>query len=222
MTFATLFDFNGVLVDDEHVHLEAFREALAPLAVPLTDEDYFSRYFGFDDVGAFSAILRDAGRDATPTIVRQLVVAKGPLYRARAERSLTLFQGAADLVVARSRLGQVGVVSGALRDEIEFGLGRLGVRDLISFIVSAEDTAHCKPDPEGYLKARAQLDSATAVVVEDSAAGVTAAKKAGLGCIGVLHSTHESELLAAGADVVAATIADVTADDFARAALGAT
>ncbi|HYO93121.1 MAG TPA: hypothetical protein VER33_01365, partial [Polyangiaceae bacterium] len=62
---ATLFDYNGVLVDDEALHLEAFRDALAPLGIELTSEAYVERYLGFDDRGAFEAILKDAGR--TPT-----------------------------------------------------------------------------------------------------------------------------------------------------------
>ena len=50
---ATLFDFNGVLVDDESVHLAAFRDALAPLGIGLTDEAYVEKYLGYDDRGAF-------------------------------------------------------------------------------------------------------------------------------------------------------------------------
>src|SRR4051794_9700373 len=57
---ATIFDFNGVLVDDEHVHLEAFREVLAPRGIAITDDAYATRYLGFDDVGAFRAMLADA------------------------------------------------------------------------------------------------------------------------------------------------------------------
>ena len=61
---AVIFDFNGVLVDDEHVHFELFREVLASLGVPLDEAAYLDRYLGFDDRGAFSAALIDAGRDA--------------------------------------------------------------------------------------------------------------------------------------------------------------
>src|SRR5690606_1948390 len=51
----TLFDYNGVLVDDEHVHLAAFQDALAPLGISLSEADYWDKYLGFDDVGAFEA-----------------------------------------------------------------------------------------------------------------------------------------------------------------------
>ncbi|MEZ4221419.1 MAG: HAD family phosphatase [Polyangiaceae bacterium] len=214
MSFATLFDFNGVLVDDEAVHLDAFREALLPLNIEVSDQDYFERYIGFDDVGAFRAILEDAGRAADDDFVRQLVEAKRPLYRRRAEQSLVLFPGAASLVRRRAGHGTVAVVSGALRDEIELGLERLAVRDCVAFIISAEDTKYSKPDPEGYLLAMQRLSAEPAVVIEDSVAGVQAAHAAGLGVVAVAHSAPSSALLAAGARVVRERLADIEDVDF--------
>jgi beta-phosphoglucomutase len=85
---ATLFDFNGVLVDDEHVHLAAFRDVLAPLGVSVTDEDYGAKYLGYDDVGAFRAILTDAGRPPSDAEIRALVDAKKPAYMARIATAL--------------------------------------------------------------------------------------------------------------------------------------
>ena len=64
MTVSTLFDFNGVLVDDESVHLAAFREVVAPLGIVIDDATYAERYLGFDDAGAFRAMLADAGAEA--------------------------------------------------------------------------------------------------------------------------------------------------------------
>jgi len=211
---ATLFDFNGVLVDDEDVHKEGFREVLRPLGVELTDADYVARYLGYDDAGAFRAILRDAGRAPTEDEVRALVRAKKPVYLRRIALGLKVFPGAAELVRRRAARGVVGIVSGALEDEIEYALAHMGVRDAISFVVPAERTAACKPDPEGYLLGRAELAKLSAdgraVALEDSIAGVQAAKAAGLRCVAVLHSYSEAELTAAGADVVVPTLADVT------------
>jgi len=149
---ATLFDFNGVLIDDEAVHLEAFREVVATVGVKLTDEDYTERYLGYDDVGAFRAMLEDAGKKPTPEDVVRLVEAKKPVYMRRIASALVIFDGAVDLVRRRAERGTVGIVSGALRDEIEHALGIMGVRSSIAFIVSAEDVAQCKPHPEGYVK----------------------------------------------------------------------
>ena len=211
---ATLFDFNGVLVDDESVHLAAFREVLAPLGVTFDDATYSERYLGFDDAGAFRAMLADAGRTVTESLVTELIEAKMPVYMARIAGSLVIFAGAAEIVRRRAERGIVGIVSGALRSEIEHCLGVMGVRELVAFIVSAEDTAACKPHPEGYLLGLAELARRgaprTAVVIEDSIAGVEAARSAGLRCAAVTHSYPAERLRAAGADVVAATLAELT------------
>lgn len=214
MTFgATLFDYNGVLANDETVHLAAFQDALAPLGIVLTEADYWQKYLGFDDVGAFGAILVDAGHPLDSAQVAQLVEAKRPLYRARAEAALPLFPGATELIRRRAAAGPVAIVSGALRDEIALGVVALGVGDLIVSVVAAEDTRASKPDPHGYLlgiEALSQLVPASvaqrALVIEDSLAGIEAAKAAGLPCIAVGHSYPEAELYAHGADHVVADL----------------
>jgi beta-phosphoglucomutase len=213
---ATFFDFNGVLVNDEVVHFETFREVLAGLGVTLSEHDYLHRYLGFDDAGAFRAILVDAGRKPSDAHIAELIQAKRPLYMARARAALPTFAGAAELVKRRAAAGPALVVSGALRDEVELGLEVLGVRSSILAIVSAEDTKVCKPDPEGYvlgirwLAERGQEAAARrGLVIEDSLAGVEATKAAGLPCIGVTHTYSEAELLGAGSDAVVTSLAGI-------------
>lgn len=206
---AVLFDYNGVLVDDEHVHLAAFHDVLSELGVEFPDSAYWQRYIGYDDAGAFRAILEDAGRTPGDSEIAALIEAKRPRYRARAEVNLSFFDGAAALLASCAARGPVIVVSGALREEIELGLQRLGVRDRVTSIVAAEDTRRGKPDPEGYSLGIAELArhlgeraASQSVAIEDSLAGIRAAKGAGLACVAVEHSTPGDELRAAGADLV--------------------
>ncbi len=214
---ATIFDFNGVLVDDELVHRDAFRDVLGPLGVAFSDEAYVERYLGFDDIGAIRSMLQDAGKPFTDAEVEALASAKRPYYMRRAESGLVVFDGAVDAVRRRAAKGPVAIVSGALRDEISFALARMGIGDLVSLVFSAEDTPRCKPDPMGYalcigaLSARLGSDVARrALVIEDSLAGVESAKGAGLVCLAVAHSYPEARLLEAGADAVVARISDVS------------
>jgi beta-phosphoglucomutase len=214
---ATIFDFNGVLVDDELVHRDAFRDVLDPVGVTFTDETYVERYLGFDDIGAIRAMLADAGRRADDAEVQRLADAKRPFYMRRAEASLVVFDGAADLVRRRAQKGPVAIVSGALRDEIAFALTRMGIADLVRIIVSADDTPRCKPDPMGYLLGIEALASdigkeaaLRAIVIEDSLAGIESAKGAGLACVAVAHSYPEARLREAGADDVVPRVADLS------------
>lgn len=207
----TLFDFNGVLVDDEHLHHLAIAEVVLPLGVTLAEADYYGKYFALDDAGAFGAILRDAGLDASPARVDELVRAKKPIYLARAETA-RLFAGGAALLAACADAGPVAIVSGALRDEIELFLARMGVRERVLAIVSAEDTTRCKPDPEGYLRGVELVRRAGAervVAIEDSPGGVRAARAAAIGVAAVLHSVPAEALRDAGAHHVVATIGEL-------------
>lgn len=215
---AYLFDYNGVLVDDEHVHWAAFREILAPLGIEMSQADYWERYLGFDDVGAFRAVLIDHGRPGSEAEIRALVEAKKPAYLRLAQTALRGFPQAGELLRRIAATGvPIGIVSGALRDEIVLGLEVLGATDCVKFIVSAEDTKESKPDPEGYLIGVSKLAAFVgveaakrALVVEDSLSGIESAVAAGLKCLAVAHSYDQAELLAAGAVAVVPTVSGVT------------
>jgi HAD superfamily hydrolase (TIGR01509 family) len=212
---ATLFDFDGVLVDSEPVHLEAFRDVVRPLGITITDEDYAEHYLGLDDFGAFREMLSRAKHTVSGERLRQLVEQKNPAFMKRFASQVRVFDGAVDIVRRRAKLGPVAIVSGALRNEVDFGLEKMGVTDDVALIVAAEACKACKPDPEGYLLAMRSLKArgtvpARVVVVEDSIAGVQAGKAAGLRVVAVAHSYSADALARAGADAVAKRIADVT------------
>ncbi len=200
---ATLFDFDGVLVDSEPVHLAAFNDVLGALGVHLGEGEYAAHYLGLDDRGVFRAAL-SGKRGSLPDEreVSLLVAAKTKRFLPRFEGAFRVYPGAVDLVVRRAARAPVAIVSGALRDEIEFALAKMGVRAAVALVVSAEDAPACKPDPTGYRLALARLGVPDAVAIEDSLAGVEAAKRAGVRCVAVSHTYPAAELLGAGADAV--------------------
>jgi HAD superfamily hydrolase (TIGR01509 family) len=97
---------------------------------------------------------------------------------------------------------RLGVVSGALRREIDLVLDIAGLRQLFEVIVAAEDVAHCKPSPEGYQIAVGALGLGAdrCVAVEDSLPGLEAAQEAGLRCA-MIATSHPAGALG-GADLV--------------------
>jgi HAD superfamily hydrolase (TIGR01509 family) len=180
----------------------------------LADHDYATRFLSLDDAGVFRALLSHSGGTLREEEVRALVAAKSPRFMARFEEAFRTFPGAVDLLLRRARLGPVGIVSGALEREIEFALEKMGVRREIAFVVSADNGAASKPDPLPYQlavsKLRALGHPGKAVAIEDSIGGVTSAKRAGLRCVAVAHSYSRVELERAGADAIAADLADLT------------
>jgi len=211
---ATLFDFDGVLVDSEPVHLAAFNDVLAPRGIVIGEREYAERFLSLDDAGVFRTVLSHSGKTLREEEVRALVAAKSPHFMARFEEAFRVFPGAADLIARRARLGPVGIVSGSLEREIAFALEKMGVSGEVRFVVSAEKAAVSKPDPMPYQHALRELSAlghaAAAVAIEDSPGGVRSAKGAGLRCVAVTHSCSRDELERAGADATAGDLAAVT------------
>ncbi len=218
---AVLFDFNGVIIDDEGVHLDLFVEVLAPHGIVVDRDLYWKEFLGMDDRGALSG-LWGKGKGTVPdeSLLDALIRQKAVLYMKRLEKGLPLYHGAASLIRDLSSRYPMGVVSGALRPEIEGTLSRAGLSDCFLFIVSAEDTVSGKPDPEGYLKGLALLRTSgnlfsvspeEILVIEDSVQGVEAAKSAGLTAFAVCH-TYSPESFDK-ADRVFRTIGDVSTPD---------
>jgi beta-phosphoglucomutase-like phosphatase (HAD superfamily) len=202
---ALLFDFNGVLMDDEHLHWRAFREVLRALGVRLTRAAYDARYLSFDDREACRRMLRDASRppkDRSDAAVRRLVAAKRRRYRGLVRKGghgVPARLAASVRVLARGF--SLAVVSGAARAEVKAALRGAGLQRVFRLIVAAENVRRGKPHPEGYRKALRRLDvaAAEALAFEDSPGGIAAARAAGLRVVGIATSYAPSRLRRAGA-----------------------
>jgi beta-phosphoglucomutase len=221
MIRAVIFDFNGVLLDDESVHFDLFQEVLDQEGVHITEHDYHSRYLGLDDRACLETALQDGGQTASQARLDELIARKGKRYFEVAAQGLRFFPGAAECLARLSKTFPLAINSGALRAEIVFALDLLDRRDTIAVVVAAEDATYCKPHPEGYTLAhRGLLASGAApsdllpsecLVIEDSLAGIESAKGAGMKAVGVPNTYDRDALLRAGADAVVADLPSFTA-----------
>jgi beta-phosphoglucomutase len=216
---AVIFDFDGVIVDSEPLHLAAFRAVLEPEGIALSDEAYWNEYLGYDDHDAITAALVGAGRAPEPRLVETLMAHKAERFIAAVRAGVVLFPGVASCIRTAAARGPVAIGSGALRVEIEEILGAVGLRGAFAAIVSADDVAHGKPDPETYLRAlaalrgiRPGLQPSGCLAVEDSAAGIRAARAAGMRCLAVTNSSPAETL--AEADLVVDSLETVPWDVF--------
>ncbi len=199
-----LLDYNGVVVDDEAIHFAALRDLLAVERIAIDKTSYREWFLGRDDPTCIREAFRRAGRPLAPAAVASLAARKAAWYAESVGGGVPLVPGVTRFVRQLATTARVAIVSGALRREIDAGLAGTGLADLIPVIVSAEDVAAGKPDPEGYRLAIARLadgqDLIRAVVLEDSLPGLAAARALGAGCI-AFATTHPAAELQ-GADLV--------------------
>jgi beta-phosphoglucomutase len=203
MLSAILFDFNGVIIDDEPRHCDALIATLAEYGYPLDRETYYRDYLGFDDRECFRFTFARRGDSVEADRIAEAIERKNEHYLRAIRTDMRLVPGAAEFVAAAASEGhRLAIVSGALRREIELVLELAGLRGHFNEIVAAEDVSACKPHPQGFNRARQALDvpAGRCVVVEDSLPGLAAARAAGLRCA-MLTTSHAEDALAAG-DVV--------------------
>ena len=202
MLRAVIFDFNGIIVDDEPIHFELFQRVLGEEGITLTEEAYYAHYLGFDDRGAFMAGFRESGRSLTDEKLAELIERKAAYYQQAIRDQVVIFPGVKALVNNLAPSVLLAVASGALRHEIATILRTAGLLNYFQAVVSAEDVERGKPEPEIFLKVLAKLNAgvkppiepADCVVIEDSKEGIRGARRAGMRCLAVTNS-HPAELL---------------------------
>jgi phosphoglycolate phosphatase/beta-phosphoglucomutase len=224
---ALLFDFNGVLVDDEPIHLQLVARVLAEEGLELDTADYLSELVGLSDRACFERAMSRAGIDPDPTRVVRLIARKASYYqRTMRRQGYPFFPGALRLVQAASREGlMLGVVSGALRDEVESALEQADLRQVFKTVIASEDVTRGKPDPAGYQRALDELNSLPplpqrlvhpheVLAIEDSPPGLRAALSAGLVTLGIAQTFSRDDL--ALADHVADGLGGLGLEDLRR------
>jgi HAD superfamily hydrolase (TIGR01509 family) len=192
-----LFDFNGVIANDESLHYRALTAVLAGHDIAVTRDQYDTTLLGLDDRATFTACFERAGRTADKFQLDWAVEQKALVYEELARDELELVPGVADFIdaAATARIA-LAVASSALRREIEFVLEMRGLRDYFETVVSAEEVRSRKPDPQVFLMAaqRLRLRPADCVVIEDSRPGIAAARAGGFRSVAITSSLPASAL----------------------------
>ena len=212
MIRAIVFDFDGVIADSEPLHLRALQEVLAPLGLAVDREEYYARYLGYDDVGAFHAIAHDRGLEFSDGEVRALISAKSIVYQSLLTGDGVLYPGVPACIERLAADYPLGIASGALRHEIQAILRAGALDHHFRFIVASGDTPSGKPAPDPYLKAAGLhgVPPAACVALEDSRWGIESAHAAGMKCVGITHTYPASQLSAA--DVIVQRLDQFTPD----------
>ena len=195
MLRAIVFDFDGVIANSEPLHFRAYRDVLAEEGLDLSESDYYGRYLGYDDAGAFAAMAAEWRLEWGSTQIADLVKRKAVRLERLEHGGSVLFPGAEAAIRVAADALPIGIASGALGAEIRRVLDRAGLTGHFSAIVAAEDTPIGKPAPDPYLrvvallaKAHGPLAAEQCVAIEDSQWGLQSARAAGLRTVGVAHT----------------------------------
>lgn len=201
MVSAVLFDCDGVLADSEHIATELLLEDLAARGWVMTAAESEARFLGLSLPMMVAAVEEKVG-PLPATWARDLAER---LAAEMAARVLPIpFSGEAVAAVVAMGLGHA-VGSNSSRGELAAKLARLGLAETFSGrVVSHEDVPRGKPAPDIWLRCAALLGAPPegCVVVEDSLAGVRAARAAGMRVLGYAPAASGTAqmLAAAGAE----------------------
>lgn len=194
---AVIFDFDGVIVDTEPIHYNAFQNVLEPLGLRYTWQEYIEHYMGFDDRDAFREAFKSVDKPLENDFLNILINRKATLFE-QISLSAPPYPGVIELLKELLKKGiPLAISSGALRSDIMPILIHLNIRDCFTHIVAADDVPQSKPHPASYLMAKQLLCSSFTsklslmsqiYAIEDTPAGILSAKGAGLKVIAVTNS----------------------------------
>lgn len=213
---AVLFDFNGVIIKDEPIHLHLIDEILIQENLQPQRVNERQASLGRSDRACFQQLLANRGRVVSEDYLTQLLNRKAEAYVLELEKmeKLPLYPGVEDLIyqvrsrsvstgnsrsvsTGDSRTLKLGLVSGALRKEIELVLNRAKLAEYFKIIVAGDDIITSKPEPDGYLLAVKRLNQEypdlnlqthECLAIEDTPAGIQAAKRAQMQVVGVANT----------------------------------
>lgn len=197
---AIIFDLDGVLANSEPIHFAAFSEIVAPYGVKIDRQYYYANYIGRGAKHIFEDLFEknSVGAPVEPLMKLQVSLVEGQIRAGMMQP----IRGAPKLVqLAKNSRIKVAIASGSPRKLVEAELGAIGLAGLPA--VTFNDVKHKKPHPESFLKAAKKLGvpPRECLVVEDSSAGVLAAKRAGMPCL-LLSNNAPANLRAMAAKTV--------------------
>lgn len=208
---AVIFDMDGVLTDSEPLINAAAIEMFREKGLVVQPEDFIP----FVGTGENRYIGGVAEKYNFPLDILAAKKRTYEIYLDLVPKRLEAFPGAQS-VVGACRLARLktAVASSADRIKIEANLHKIGLPpESWDAVVTGEDVARTKPNPDIFLAAARllQLAPETCAVVEDAPNGIQAAKAAGMRCVAVAQTFAAAKL--AAADLIRPTIAGISVAD---------
>jgi len=181
MQKAVLFDFDGVVVRSEDIHMETFLELLRPYGVSVSRERWYREFSGTGSKHIFEVLVKEF---SVPQDVDSLVARRKGMYEKRVRKGeLEETPGVRGFLETLRKDGiKTAIVSGSHRTNVKAALDMLDLGGYFDVIVSGDDIRERKPDPGPFLQAAKLLlvRPEDCIAIEDSAPGAEAVRRAGM------------------------------------------
>jgi beta-phosphoglucomutase len=213
MITALIFDLDGVLVDTAKYHFIAWKKLADELNIPFTETDN-EKLKGVSRMDSLDIILNLGGLSLTAEEKMALADRKNAWFVefVNSMSPAEIFPGVKELLQSLRQAG-IRIALASSSKNASTVLKLLKIDSLFDVVVDGTMVQQAKPNPELFLLAAKQLGEqpVDCIVVEDAEAGVEAAKRAGMKCIGV----GDARILTK-ADWVVAKIADFKLSDLEK------
>ncbi|HEY44681.1 MAG TPA: HAD family phosphatase [Anaerolineae bacterium] len=210
--YGVLWDMDGVIVDTKELHYKTWAEILPDYGIPFS-RGLFLKTFGMNNADTLAFLL---GRPSTPEETNEIAGHKEALFRQSVPGRIKPLPGVIKWIRRlKSWDFRQAIASSAPMANIDILMKELSLHDDFDAIVSGSGLPS-KPDPSVFLEAARRIDVSPekCVVIEDSLAGVEAAKMGGFKCIAVSTTNPASKL--SNADLVLASLDLLTEDALMR------
>lgn len=209
MLKAILFDMDGVIIDSEPLHCRAFQKAMKQFGLDLTTE-YCYQFIGNTDKYMIDVLIKDFHLPNTQDEIMK--VKHDVLEQMELEEGYPPVPHVVDLIKHLSKHPvKLAIASSSPMNQIHFTAKSLNLSPYFHEYISGMDLKHSKPAPDIFLKAADMLGvlPSECLVIEDSFHGVTAAKAAGMACVGYYNENSGKQDLSK-ADIIVEGFEEIT------------
>ncbi|MBN2199915.1 MAG: HAD family phosphatase [Candidatus Aminicenantes bacterium] len=177
MVKGLIFDMDGLMIDSERLYFRAEREIASRFGKDVSDE-LLGRMMGRKAVESMELFVRELKLDLSAA---EILKERSALMRRLMREDLRPMPGLRRIIGAFSGRLKMAVATGASREFLDIALNGLELRGAFDFLLASDGIEKGKPDPEIFLAAcdGLGLPPRSCVVLEDSANGVLAGKRAG-------------------------------------------
>jgi len=207
MIRALIFDLDGTISDTETLHAESESKLLAGYDIKISHDEITQRFSGVRPTEYFTILFKENNKHAD---IGKVMKEKWQLAIEFAKKGVKPTKGAVQLIRdLKAHNLKLAVASSSLKEFVDIVLEELGITDCFDIITYGADVKRGKPDPDIFQLAakRLKIKPSECIVIEDSLNGMTAAKRAGMKCIGLKENYNPNRT---PADLIVKNLSELT------------